>query len=82
MKWNLDFIGPIKPIEILTWNKYILVATDYATKWVAKALKNISIVFTSRFFYEYILTRFKCPLAIVIDQGVHFINDIIKYLTK
>jgi hypothetical protein len=59
-----------------------LVATDYATKWVAKALKNISILFTSRFFYEYILTRFKCPLAIVIDQGVHFINDIIKYLTK
>ncbi len=31
--------------------------------------------------YECILTKFRCPLTIVIDQGVHFINDVIKYLT-
>jgi hypothetical protein len=53
-----------------------MIATDYATKWVeAKALKaNIAIVIV-RFLYEYILT-------IVIDQGIHFINDTIKHLTK
>jgi hypothetical protein len=32
--------------------------------------------------YEYILTKFGYPLTIVINQGVHFINDTIKYLTK
>jgi hypothetical protein len=32
--------------------------------------------------FEYILTRFGCPLTIVIDQGVHFINGTIKHLTK
>jgi hypothetical protein len=32
------------------------------------------------FVHECIFTRFGCPLTIVIDQGVHFINDVIKHL--
>jgi hypothetical protein len=42
---------------------------------------NITVV-TTKFLYECILTRFGCPLTIVTDQGVHFINDAIKYLTN
>jgi hypothetical protein len=68
MKWGLDFINPIKLAKKLIGNKYILVATDYATKWVkAKAFKtNIAIVIV-RFMYEYFLTKVGCPLTIVID---------------
>jgi hypothetical protein len=80
---GLNFIGLIKPTRRLITNLYILVATDYVIKWVeAKVLKtNIAVVIT-RFLYECILTIFKCPLTIVIDQRVHFINDIIKHLIE
>jgi hypothetical protein len=67
MKWGFDFVGPIKPTRWYTWNKYILVAIDYLTKWVeAKALKaNIVIVTT----YECILTGFGCLLTIIRYHG-------------
>jgi hypothetical protein len=32
--------------------------------------------------YEYILTRLGCPLTFITHLGVHFINDVIKYLTN
>jgi transposase InsO family protein len=38
-------------------------------------------VVTARFIYENILTRFGCPLYLVSDQGTHFINEAIQYLT-
>jgi hypothetical protein len=82
MKWGLDFIGLIKPTWRLTWNKYILVAIDYATKWVeVKAFKTNVIIVTTIILYEYILTKLGCPLTIIIDR-VHFINDTFKHLTK
>jgi hypothetical protein len=64
MKWGLDFIGLIKLAGRLIRNKYILVTVDYAIKWVeAKALKTNTAVITSRFLYEYIQTKFGCPLT-------------------
>ncbi len=68
MKWDLYFIGPIKPTRKLTRNKYIMVVIDYATKWVeAKALKTNIVIVTTRFLYEYIMTKFGCPLTMIID---------------
>jgi hypothetical protein len=82
MKWGFDFVGPIKPTRRYTRNKYIIIAIDYVTKWVeARALKTNTTVVTINFLYECILAKFRCPLIIVTDQGIRFINDAIKYLT-
>jgi hypothetical protein len=77
------FVGPIKPRSRYTSSKYILVTTNYVTKWVgARTLKTNTVVVTTKFLYECILTRFGCPLTIITNYGVHFINDVIKYLTN
>ena len=82
MKWGLDFVGPIKKTRH-TGKRYILVATDYATKWVeARALRTNSAQETAQFLYESILTRFGCPLHLVSDQGSHFLNGTIQVLTE
>ncbi len=80
MKWGLDFIEPIKLRRKFTRNKYILIATNYATKWVeVKTFQMNTSFMIVKFLYEYILTRFGCPF-LIIDQGVHFVNDDIKHL--
>jgi hypothetical protein len=68
MKWGLDFVGPIKPTRKYTRNKYILVTTDYAIKWVeARALRTNIVVVIAKNLYECILTMFGCPLTILTD---------------
>jgi hypothetical protein len=46
----------------------------------ARTLKTNTTIITTIFLYECILTRFGCPLTIITNHGVHFINDAIKYL--
>ena len=81
LKWDLDFIGPIKPMARYTINRYILVATDYATKWVeARAFRTNTAAVTAKFLYDTIITRFGCPVELVSDQGSHLLNEAIQIL--
>jgi hypothetical protein len=83
MKWGLDFVGPIKLAWRYIGKKYMFVATNYVIKWVeVRGLRTNIATVIAKILYECIFTRFGCPLTIVTDQGIHFIDDVIKYLTN
>ena len=82
-RWGVDFIGPINPPAKGTKNEYIITTTYYTTKWVeTRALKNNTATSTAKFIFEEIITKFRCPIELVSDQGSHFLNDTIQKLTK
>jgi hypothetical protein len=82
-KWGLDFVSPFNPAAAETGNRYILVATDYCTKWVEpKALRDNTASSTAKFLYKYIWYRYGCPIELVSDQGAHFVNGVIRSLTQ
>lgn len=67
MKWGIDFVGPISLVSS-KWNRYIILATDYATKWVeARATKKNDVETIASFMFKQILMRFGMPLEVVSD---------------
>ena len=82
-KWGIDFVGPIQPLTRSTKCRYILVCTDYCTKWVeTQALKTNDAKVTAKFLFENIICRFGCPLELISDRGTHFLNYTVETLTE
>ena len=53
--------------------KYLLVGTDYFTKWVeVEPLANIRDVDAKRFVWKNIVTRFGVPHVLISDNGLQF----------
>ncbi|KAI5154953.1 hypothetical protein ENBRE01_3467, partial [Enteropsectra breve] len=64
-------------------NKYIVIATDYASKWTeARALRNKSANAVAHFLIEDIFARHGPPKNIRSDQGTEFVNSIFKKTTE
>jgi hypothetical protein len=82
-KWEIYFVGPINPPAKRTGARYIITATEYLTRWVeATPVKDCSAEIAAHFFFEQVITRFKCPRVLMSDQGTHFINNTIHVMTE
>jgi len=74
---GMDLLGRFPPSE--QRNTYIIVATDYLTRWVeAKAIPNGSSLEVAKFFCEQIVCRFGTPLKVLTDQGKCFESQLAK----
>ena len=70
-QWSLAIIGPFP--KALENKKYLLVGTDYFTKWVeAEPLANIRDVDVKRFIWKNIITRFGTPHTLISENGLQF----------
>ena len=70
--WGIDLIGQIFPSSS-KGHKFVLVATNYFTKWVeAIPLKVASSANVIEFVQEHIIYRFGVPHSIATDQGKMF----------
>ena len=79
--WAIDFVGIIHP-HSSEQHKFIIVATDFFTKWVeAEPLKVASANSVRNFIFRNIFSRFGIPECIVMDRGTTFMADsVVKYL--
>jgi hypothetical protein len=73
---GMDFIGPLPHTK--RGNQYILVFTEYLTKWVeAFPTTNCKAETVAKFFVEDVVARYEAPMKIISDRGTHFHNKLI-----
>src|SRR4051812_10657764 len=79
---GIDFVGPLERTR--KGNKYILVMTDYLTKWPeAEAMRETSAKNVVEFIYKRVICVHGCPKVIMSDnRGTHFRNKLVEELCE
>lgn len=77
---GIDFLGPFTKTP--KGNTYIIVASDYATKWVeTKAISGATALEAAQFIVEQIICKHGCPREILSDRGQAFKSKLITGIT-
>jgi len=78
-KWGTDFVGLVNPPS--KQKSYIIVCTDYLTKWAEKkVIKAATEEKVVEFLRENILYKFGFPRELATDQGSPFTSNLIEDL--
>ena len=77
----MDILGPFP--ETADGNKYILVFSDYFTRWPeAFAIKNQTAEVIAQIFVEQIIFRYGVPKKLLTDQGTNFTGNVLKAVNE
>jgi hypothetical protein len=58
-KWEVDFIGPINPLEKRSLARYIITVIDYLISWdEAKPVRDCILDIDVHYIFENVVTRF------------------------
>jgi hypothetical protein len=80
--WGLNFIGEIHPGSS-KGHQFILVATDYFTKWTeAVPLRNMAHREVLSFVEEHIIYRFRVSQTLTTDEGPSFMSHQFRVFTE
>ena len=70
MQWGLDIVRPLARMQPQLW--FLLVATDYFTKWVKTvSLSEVTRQQIVKFLWKNVVCRFELPHTIS-DSGMNF----------
>ena len=77
----MDIVGPLVPFEPAQL-RFLLVLTDYFTKWIeAEAFSNVTSATVTSFIWKNTICRHGLPYKIVNDNGPQFISKIFNYFS-
>jgi len=80
--WGLDVVGPITP-KSSSCHSYILVATDYFSKWAeAVPLREVKKKNVVDFIRTHIIYRYGIPKYIITENGKPFFNGLMTGLCE
>ena len=78
---GLDFIGPVP--QSSNGNKYILVFTDYLSKYaITQATVNCTAETAGKFLVEKVILQYGVPRQLLTDRGTHFMSNVFKAITS
>ena len=84
MVWEriaMDIVGPLQ--ETQNGNKYILVISDYASRFVITiAMEDQRAQTVAKHFVDKVITKYGAPGKVLTDQGTNFFSKLIQKISE